>query len=124
MIRPATAFSIIAVCAVGYGMFQVKYQVIQLEEQLAHIQRQIAGDREAIHVLNAEWSLLNQPARLAELAKRHLNLEPVTNAKLSQLDTLPERPAETPSDAAPAVPAPAGEPRGAQVANFKVSAER
>lgn len=124
MIRPATAFSIIAVCAVGYGMFQVKYQVMQLEDQLAHIQRQIAGDREAIHVLNAEWSLLTQPARLAELARRHLNLDPVTNAKLAQLDSLPERPSETPSAAVPAVPAPTAETRGAQVASIKVSAER
>lgn len=124
MIRPATAFSIIAVCAVGYGMFQVKYQVMQLEDQLAHIRHQIAASRDNIRVLNAEWSLLNQPARLDGLAKRFLNLTPVTNDKLARLDTLPERPSGAPSETAPPAPAAASGLHGAQVANFKVGAER
>lgn len=123
MIRPATAFSIIAVCAVGYGMFQVKYQVMQLEDQLQHIRHQIAASRDNIRVLNAEWSLLNQPSRLDGLAKRFLSLTPVTNAKLGRLDTLPERPSAAPSETDPAPP-PASGLRGAQVANFKVGAER
>jgi cell division protein FtsL len=138
MIRPATMLSIIAVCAVGYGMFQVKYQVMQLEDQLQHVRHQTALARDNIRVLNAEWSLLNQPARIDALAKRFLDLKPVTNATLGQLDTLPERPSATPmAGATPAVP-PATEVtaaaaktttrtkglRGAQVATYKIGAER
>jgi cell division protein FtsL len=115
MIRPSTAFWMITVVAVGYGMFQVKYVVMQLEEQLVKVHRQIAESREAIHVLNAEWSFLTQPTRLAELAKRHLNLAPIGTAQLGRLDTLPFRPANPPPAEAPqaAAPAPAAPPTAA-----------
>jgi cell division protein FtsL len=115
MIRPSTAFWIVTVVAVGYGMFQVKYEVMQLEEQLVKVNRQIAESREAIHVLNAEWSFLTQPTRLAELAKRHLNLAPIGTARLGRIDTLPFRPADPPSAELPqaAAPAPAAPPTAA-----------
>ncbi len=126
MIRPSTILSIIAVSAVGYGMFQVKYEVMQLEERLNRVNHRIAERREAIHVLNAEWSLLSQPTRLDELARRYLNLAPITNAQLGHLDTLPLRPGVLP-DVPPAQsgPTPAS-PQfpGAMIATVKVSAER
>jgi cell division protein FtsL len=144
MIRPSTAFWMVTVVAVGYGMFQVKYEVMQLEEQLVKVNHQIAASREAIHVLNAEWSFLTQPTRLAELAKRHLNLAPIATAQLGRLDTLPFRPAdpppaEVPQAAAPApaapeaaskpaAPTPAGKPPagpvGTRIATAKLSIER
>jgi hypothetical protein len=97
---------------------------MQLEDQLAHIRHQTSASRDNIRVLNAEWSLLNQPTRLDELAKRFLNLTPVTNAKLARLDSLPERPSAAPGETGPvALPAISGL-RGAQVANFKMGAER
>jgi hypothetical protein len=130
MIRPSTAIWAALIFLVGYAMFQMKYEVMQQEETLARITRQIGESREAIRVLNAEWSFLTQPARLAALAKRHLNLVPIETAELGNLDAIPLRnpapPATAPS--APAMgrakPPHPETPGAAQLAAFKTSAER
>ena len=122
MIRLGTLIWMAAVALVGYAMFQVKYEVVQQEEQFARLNRKIADGREAIRVLNAEWSFLSQPSRLNDLAKRYLNLVPIGTAQLvTNLDALPLRApgaaaATTEPDAASRVPM--------RLAPTKVSAER
>jgi cell division protein FtsL len=112
MIRPSTAVWLAVVCCVGFVMFKVKYEVQNLEEKLAKVNREIVADQDEIHVLKAEWSFLAQPNRLAELARRHLSLAPIGTAQLGTLDQLqqiPMRPAAAPVVAAlppsPALPA-------------------
>ena len=134
MIRPSTALWASAVIVVGYAMFQVKYEVMQQEDQLARLNRQIADSREAIRVLNAEWSFLTQPTRLSELTKRYLNLVPIGNAQLGSIEAIPFRNAA--QAAAPPQPEPAAPPRavthpvtrpeprpGAKLAHYEPSAE-
>jgi cell division protein FtsL len=97
MIRPSTCLLLILVLVTGFGLFKLKYAVQAQEDDLLRINRQIVADQEAIHVLRAEWSYLNQPARLEQMAKRHLpGLAPVASTQLGTLDALPMRP-ETPS---------------------------
>ncbi|HXP31032.1 MAG TPA: hypothetical protein VN832_08080 [Stellaceae bacterium] len=97
MIRASTILWLAAVILIGYAMFQVKYEVVQQEERLARLSHQIADGREAIRVLNAEWNFLNQPARLNELAKRHLTLVPIGTAQLlAGIEALPMRQAAPP----------------------------
>ncbi|HYM03030.1 MAG TPA: hypothetical protein VET85_08795 [Stellaceae bacterium] len=91
MIRLGTIAWLLLVATSGYAMFQVKYEVSQLEDELTRVNRQIAADREATHVLNAEWSRLNQPSRLDDLAKRHLHLAPVAASQIGSIDALPRR---------------------------------
>lgn len=127
MIRPSTALWAAAVVVVGYAMFQVKYEVMQQEGQLARINRQIADSREATRVLEAEWSFLTQPARLSALSKRYLTLVPIETQQLGSIAAIPLR--QAPEAAAPAVPAPAAPPLpairpGAQLAHFETSASR
>jgi hypothetical protein len=126
VIRPSTALWAAAVIVVGYAMFQVKYEVMQQEEQLTRINRQIADSREAIRVLNAEWSFLSQPARLSELSKRYLKLVPIGTAQLGSIDAIPLRDAAPASAATqtepPAPPRPAISP-GAKLAHFVPSTE-
>lgn len=123
MIRPSTILWACAVVVVGYAMFQMKYEVMQQEDQLARLNREIATDREAVRVLDAEWSFLSQPARLDELAKRYLNLVPIGPKQLGSIDAIPLRvPQAAPvfSAPAPAVAAPA--PAAARLADLKTSA--
>jgi hypothetical protein len=80
------SFAVVA----GVGLFQVKYEVQALEEKLTSLHRQILSDQKAIHVLRAEWSYLNEPARLTELSRRHLDMAPVTAAHLTRFEDLPE----------------------------------
>ncbi|MBT6095766.1 MAG: hypothetical protein HOH04_12860 [Rhodospirillaceae bacterium] len=75
--RSSTLAIVLVAVAIGVGLFMVKYRVQDLEDQLVDINREIARDREAIQVLRAEWSHLNEPQRLRALAGRHLGMAPV-----------------------------------------------
>ena len=46
-------------------LVQIKQEVRVLEDEIAGTQRQILHDQEAVHILEAEWSYLNSPARIA-----------------------------------------------------------
>jgi hypothetical protein len=105
MIRLATIAWILLVAASGYAMFQVKYEVAPLDQQLAQLDRGIAQSREATRVLSAEWSLLNDPRRLDHLARRHLDLHPLLPAQLASIDSLPRR-SQTPPAAVAVAPSP------------------
>ncbi len=106
MIRLGTILWALLVAASGYAMFQIKYEVVQLEDELARVNRQIVADNEAIRVLNAEWSFLNQPARLDRLAKRYLGLGPIATAQLGHIDSVPRRSPSPPAAVAVASPPP------------------
>ena len=97
MIRLTTLIWLALASLAGVGLFQVKYRVQSLEQDLGQIDRQIMRDRDAIHVLGAEWSLLNEPARLADMSRRHLELTPFTAAQLARFSDLPGRVARDPA---------------------------
>ncbi len=82
---------LVAIVVAALGLFHVKYQVQRLEEELGLAQRSILHRQESIHILKAEWSYLNRPARLSDLAKRHLDLAPLDSKRLVRLDDLPRR---------------------------------
>jgi cell division protein FtsL len=69
-----------------FGLFQIKYKVLDLRKDLSEINRQLEQEKEAIHVLKAEWAYLNQPDRLKRLASKHLKLEPVTVAQMHRTE--------------------------------------
>ena len=77
MIGRGTLLSFVLAAVTGYGMYQLTYDVVGLEE-LGERNRQILARQEAIHVLNAEWAYLNEPGRLQRLADRHLDLRPLS----------------------------------------------
>ena len=86
MIRPAMVLIVLLAASLGVTLFVVKYQVQDLENQLVGINREISDDRQAIHVLKAEWSHLNEPVRLRRLAERHLGLEAVKARQVGTAD--------------------------------------
>ncbi len=88
MIRQPTFVALGLAAFLGFSLFMVKYDVQSKEEQLVKIDRLAAADQEAIHVLKAEWSFLTQPARLADLAERHLPLHPLTSNQIGDFDQL------------------------------------
>ena len=83
MMRTSTLSILLLAVAIGVGLFMVKYRVQDLEDQLVTLNREIARDREAIQVLRAEWSHLNEPSRLKVLAGRHLDMVPVLVEKVA-----------------------------------------
>jgi hypothetical protein len=117
VIRPGTIVWFCIVVAVGYAMFQVKYEVMQQEQTLAGLNAQIMDDREQIRVLNAEWSYLTRPSRIEDLSARFLHLDGVNAVQILPPSAVPERAdAGAPLAAIPAAPsAPAAVPHLAAV---------
>ncbi len=76
---------------VGFGLFHVKYKVQALEEELFRLNAAILKEQQQIHVLEAEWSYLNQPSRLEELAARYLDLAPAGATQIGTISDLPLR---------------------------------
>ncbi|HLI12700.1 MAG TPA: hypothetical protein VKY65_13985 [Alphaproteobacteria bacterium] len=91
MISRGTWMWLALVLAMGFGLFQLKYEVQGLEEELARTNRQILESEEAIHVLKAEWSYLNEPKRVETLARRYLGMQPLTGKQYGSIDDLPQR---------------------------------
>ena len=91
--RPLVVISIAAFVVAMLAMFLVKHEVRGLERELASLELDRQRHVEAIRVLRSEWSYLTRPARIADLAARHLSLEPVQATQVRWLARAPARPA-------------------------------
>lgn len=65
-----------------FGLFQVKFKVQQLHLDSSELKRQLAHEKDSIHVLQAEWAHLNQPERLHRLSQKFLKLVEVKSDKV------------------------------------------
>jgi hypothetical protein len=88
MPRVFLVWLVLASC-IGWGVYQLKYEVQRLEDRLARVNRQILADQEATQILKAEWSYLNQPSHLQALATKFLPLEPVQSRQMVTLAAIP-----------------------------------
>lgn len=109
MKRPAALILFALSVVAGAALFGVAFEVSELDDRLIVLNEEITSDRDAIHVLQAEWSYLNQPERLEGLSRRYLDLQPLAGDQFSEIAALPVRPAPesspaeaTPEDATPA----------------------
>ena len=92
MIRLGTFVWLALLTMIGVGLYQVELGVLAKESELRQINRQIDANRDATHVLEAEWSYLNDPTRLADLARRYTDLAPATPTQIAGFDRLVPRP--------------------------------
>jgi hypothetical protein len=105
------------IAVAGGVLFETSYDVQSLEEKLEATTHKITIEQEAIQILKAEWSYLNDPTRLESLARTHLpGLVPAEARQFAALDTVPMRPAAAahelrPATAPSAVAGLAAEPR-------------
>ena len=67
----------------------MKNSVYRLEDELKEINQNIKTDIETIHILNAEWSKLNNPSRLRALVASHIALNPVKAEQIIKYSALP-----------------------------------
>ncbi|MBS0185556.1 MAG: hypothetical protein JSS34_04350 [Proteobacteria bacterium] len=84
-------FMILIIGGIGILLFNVKYKVVGLEQELSHVKRDINNSRQSIHILKAEWEHLNNPARLQKLAQKHLNLITLDQNHYLALSQIPFR---------------------------------
>lgn len=115
MLRLGTLFWIGLAIVAGYATIEFKYDVQALERELTQLDAKILRHQEAIHVLNAEWAYLNEPARLERLSRSYLDLSPLRGSQIVDLASLPGRgtgeaepvlpPSNAPNDGGRTVPA-------------------
>ena len=100
MIRGATFGGLVVGSLLAVFVFAVKYEVQDLETDYSELNRSIERERQSIHVLLAEWSHLNEPARIRELARKHLGLEGLTVGQVGDVSQIPMRtdPVQEPPD--------------------------
>ncbi len=91
MIRSATFGGLVVGGLLAVFVFAVKYEVQDLEAEFSALNRGIEHERQSIHVLLAEWSHLNEPARIRKLARKHLGLEGMSVSQMGDLSQIPMR---------------------------------
>lgn len=82
MQRSTSIFFLLALIG-GFILFKVKYEVVDIEQKLAHATQQISREKETIHILKAEWSHLNEPQRLQKLAEKYLEIVPMKTEQIA-----------------------------------------
>ena len=124
MIRALTVFGIATLILVCFGLYNGVYLAKAHERELARLNAEIVKEGDAIRVLKAEWSYLNQPERLQALARKHLALAPTNPNQIVVLASLPLRGegwstqppvvdfSDLPRRAQPAAPLPHPKPQG------------
>ena len=83
---------IVALVAAAAYVYRIKFDSTMQAERLAKIRSEVRRERDTIAALRAEWGELDNPARIEALAKRYLQLKPVTPTQFNSLDRLPDRP--------------------------------
>ena len=82
---------VVLVLAAAY-VYDIKFELTLQVERVAKLRGEIRRERDAIAALRAEWARLDLPARVQELAQRHLRLKTVDARQFDNLANLPERP--------------------------------
>ena len=86
---------LVVVCAfvmAAVWVYKIKFDATVQAERIAVIGAEIKRERDQIAGLRAEWSRLDSPARIQDLATRHLKLKPFDTAQYETFDKLPPRP--------------------------------
>ncbi len=97
--------------AIAFGNYRVKEAAVATAKRVAEVDAAIGEQDVALQTLDAEWSYLNDPAKLQELAVRHLHLVQIKPSQVMAVSEMPERlPLEVGARRAPAAPAPATSP--------------
>ena len=82
-VRHTTVLFLLLAGGISVVLFSVKYQVQDLEGERISLINEIRKEKQSIHVLNAEWSYLNNPSSLGEMSTRYLDLVPAKPKQLS-----------------------------------------
>jgi len=94
MIRIVNLIAVMAVILTSFTLYRVKYEASADAARVADLRADIAAEKDALAVLKAEWSHLNQPTRVQELSSRYLELKPMDVHQIVTLQDLPQRPSE------------------------------
>src|SRR5262249_29706837 len=97
-IGAAVMMRVLNICVIGAlvlaaaDVYKIKFESTRQAQRVAKLRLEIRRERDAVAALRAEWAKLDNPARIQDLARRHLALKPADSRQIDPLDNLPERP--------------------------------
>lgn len=91
MIRILNIVSFMMSVVLAVLLYSVKYDSQVEIKRIKTLKVEIRQEVEAISILRAEWSYLNQPDRLKRLAERYTKLKPLSASQIVTVNNLPER---------------------------------
>lgn len=94
MLRTLDLVLVGAMIAAATITYQIKHQAEEKLSEVRELQAQINLQEETIDLLEADWSLLNQPSRLQRLStafEAELGLKPIEADQMAEPDELPGR---------------------------------
>jgi len=94
MMRLINICVIAALVLAAADVYKIKFESTRQAQRLVNLRTEIRREHDAIATLRAEWAKLDTPARIQDLARRHLPLKPTEAQQIDRLDNLPERPPE------------------------------
>jgi cell division protein FtsL len=94
MMRLINICVIAALVLAAAHVYKIKFDSTRQAQHLVKLRLEIRREHDVIAALRAEWAKLDRPARIQELARRHLALRPAEARQFDRLDNLPERPPE------------------------------
>jgi cell division protein FtsL len=92
MMRLINICVIVALVLAAADVYKIKFESTSQAQRVAKLRMEIRREHDAIAALRAEWAKLDSPARIQDLARRHLALKPAEARQIDRLDNLPERP--------------------------------
>ena len=94
MMRLINICVIAALVLAAADVYKIKFESARQAERLAKLRIEITREHDAIAALRGEWSKLDGPARIENLARPHLALKPVDATQFDTFDNLPARSSE------------------------------
>lgn len=91
MIRPITVVTFLVACGSGMYLYHTKHKVRVLDSEIEHVVHDTEHVREQTRILRAEWTLLDQPDRLQQLAAQFLTLQPTKPSQFVAMADLDSR---------------------------------
>ncbi len=98
--------SLVSAFGSGLYLYSVKHRTGVIDRQIVQAIQATQAAQQQTGLLRAEWTSLNDPERLQNLATRYLALQPAAPGQFAQIATLPDRirqAAATPRPAPPTV---------------------
>ncbi len=89
MIRFSNIIWLAVIVIAAFMLYKVKYEVQSLKNQVAEASHELEREKQALHVVAAEWAYLNRPERLQKLAMKYLASSDMTVNQIADIESIP-----------------------------------
>jgi hypothetical protein len=91
MMRTFNVLAVATLIGSATAAYSVKYETILVAEKMRKRELELQREKDAIAVLQAEWQVLNRPARLQALAPPEAGMQPLSARQIIRIAEIPAR---------------------------------